>query len=271
MAHSVRVYNCCGTFPPPVSHLPTFSRVPRGRPGRRALGCGARLARSLVPRFSSVPCFALGLCSLPPASPVVRLSGEIVQRKRRPPPPSASLPNVLSRYLLCVCAIIRGALWGFGSSTAWLVLLWFCSVLSAPLGLRCAPSRGVLLRREIRSLALRFALSLRSLSARGRVASSSLLLRSRSAEAPLRSNLGLLSVGAGRSWWLGFRPDPGTRAPTIWFSHFFFLRLAEIISKSIAYVRFNCAFQVLFRLALVFAVAGRCAVICRFVAWKKPD
>ena len=51
----------------------------------------------------------------------------------------------------------------------------------------------------------------------------------------------------------------------------FFFYNCGIISKSIAYVRINRAFQVLFRLALAVAGAGRCAVIPRALAGKKPD
>lgn len=67
-------------------------------------------------------------------------------------------------------SVVRGAVGGFGSSTARLVLLWFCAVGSAPLGLsRCAQSR-LALRVKSAPRALRFALSLRSLQARSRVA-----------------------------------------------------------------------------------------------------
>lgn len=211
-------------------------------------------------------------------------------------------------------SVVRGAVGGFGSSTARLVLLWFCAVGSAPLGLSRRAQSRLALRVKSAPRALRFALSLRSLPARSRVARPralglslcvargrsgsrkrgtppaclasllsprSVLLRGRlapspsqlrysSALAPLRSILvGVLQPGqcAPGGWAVAQIQE---RAPPTFGNLSYFFYYCGIISKSIAYVCIYRAFQVLFRLAVAVAGAGRCAVIRRALVRKKP-
>lgn len=226
MSQSVRVLNWCGTFPPVVSHLPTFSRVPRGRPGRGAFGRGARRARSLVPRFSS-PAVLLPRASLPPPGIPRRFSrAEIVLRWAQTSASPRFAPQGLITKLLCAFFYRPWGGWGlrfFHRSVGSSVVLCACARSARAFAVRpvAAIPSG-----EIRSSGapLRLVASLCAGAWSRRscfVATPSQLRRS---SAPLNFCWGS-SAGAVRSWWLGCCPDPRARAPGIWNSRFFFLSL----------------------------------------------
>lgn len=209
-----------------MSHLPTFSRVPRGRPGRRVLGRGSRCARLLVPRFSSASSFLPRSLLPPPGIPRRFSRAEIVLRDAQTSPSPRFAPQGLITKLLCAffyrpwgCLGLRF----FHRSVGSCLVRCTCARSARAIAVRpVAASPAGEIRSSGAPLRLVASLCAGTWSRRSFSVATSLLLRSRSA--PLKFCWDA-SAGAVRSCWLGSRPDAGARAPGIWKSRFFFLLL----------------------------------------------